>query len=99
MAETLTRQTIEAANLGDHSAFELIYREHSRRIYYLCLKIVKSKADAEEMGQEVFLHLFRFIRTYRGDCKFLSWLLRVCVTVLYCKLRKKRLQLRKYLAA
>jgi RNA polymerase sigma-70 factor (ECF subfamily) len=91
MAETLTRQTIEAAKLGDHSAFELIYREHSRRIYYLCLKIVKSEADAEEMGQEVFLHLFRFIRTYRGDCKFSSWLHRVCVTVVYCKLRKKRL--------
>ncbi len=86
-----TQALIQRAQQGDHRAFEAIYAEHKQMVFGLCLRIVRDVTEAEDMAQEVFIHLFRFLRTFRGDCKFTTWLHRVCVTVVYCKLRKKRL--------
>lgn len=92
MWESSSKEIVEQAQRGDASAFEAIYIQHKKQVYSLCLRIVREPAEAEDMSQEVFVHLFRFLRTYRGDCKFSTWLHRVCVSVVYWKLRKKRIQ-------
>lgn len=89
--EILDAEVIVKAQNGDHESFAKIYEAHKSKIYSLCLRMVKNPIDAEDMMQEVFLHLFRFLKTYEGRAKFSTWLYRVAFSVVLWKLRPKRL--------
>jgi RNA polymerase sigma-70 factor, ECF subfamily len=67
---------------GDAIAFEHIYRLHSRRVYSLCLRLVRDPAQAEDLTPEAFVQLFRKIHTFRGESTFSSWLYRLTANVL-----------------
>jgi len=82
---------IRLAQHGDPSAFERLYRMHSRRVYSLCLRMVGNTAEAEDLTQEAFLQLFRKISSFRGESAFSTWLHRLSVNVVLMKLRKKRM--------
>jgi RNA polymerase sigma-70 factor (ECF subfamily) len=84
-------EAIKLAQQGDASAFEHIYRLHSRRVYALCLRMVGNPAEAEDLTQDAFLQLFRKIATFRGESAFSTWLHRLSVNVVLMKLRKKTL--------
>src|ERR1700752_4596621 len=84
-------EAIPLAQQGDASAFERIYRLHSRRVYALCLRMVGNPAQAEDLTQEAFLQLFRKIGTFRGESAFSTWLHRLAVNVVLMRLRKKTL--------
>ena len=81
------------AQAGDHHAFAVLYGQHKRRIYSLCLRMVSNSAEAEDLTQEAFLQLHRKIATFRGDSAFSTWLHRLAVNVVLMHLRKKGLPL------
>jgi RNA polymerase sigma-70 factor (ECF subfamily) len=82
-------EAILRARNGDRSAFEYLYRLHSRRVYALCLRMVGNTADAEDLTQEAFLLLLRKIDTFRGESAFSTWLHRLAVNLVLMRLRKK----------
>jgi RNA polymerase sigma-70 factor (ECF subfamily) len=91
-ADHLTEtEAIRRAQTGDAAAFERIFRCYSRRIYSLCLRMVRNTNEAEDLTQEAFLQLFRKIHTFRGESTFSTWLHRVSVNVVLMRLRKKNL--------
>ena len=81
------------AQAGDHHGFAQLYSLHKRRIYSLCLRMVGSVAEAEDLTQEAFLQLHRKIATFRGDSAFSTWLHRLAVNVVLMHLRRKGLKL------
>lgn len=82
-------ESIRRACNGDLSAFESIYRLHSRRVYALCLRMLGNPEEAEDLTQEAFLLLFRKIQSFRGESAFSTWLHRLTVNVVLMHLRKK----------
>ena len=85
--------TIRRAQRGDAAAFEDLYRQHSRRVYGLCLRMVSDPFEAEDLAQEAFLQLFRKIHTFRGESAFSSWLHRLTANVVLMSFRKKKAHL------
>jgi len=83
-------ETIRLAQQGNAAAFEHLYHRYSRRVYSICLRIVKNDSEAEDLTQEVFLLLFRKIHTFRGESKFSTWLHRLTVNLVLMGFRKKR---------
>ena len=84
-------EVIQRARQGDRTAFEYLYRLHSRRVYAVCLRMVADPTDAEDLTQEAFLLLFRKIHTFRGESAFSTWLHRLAVNLVLMRLRKKSL--------
>jgi RNA polymerase sigma-70 factor, ECF subfamily len=82
-------EAIQRARHGDPTAFECLYRLHSRRVYALCLRMVGNSAEAEDLTQETFLRLFRKIHTFRAESAFSTWLHRLAVNIVLMHLRKK----------
>jgi RNA polymerase sigma-70 factor (ECF subfamily) len=80
---------IQRAREGDRTAFEYLYRLHSRRVYAVCLRMVTDPTEAEDLTQEAFLLLFRKIHTFRGESAFSTWLHRLAVNLVLMRLRKK----------
>src|SRR5882724_2863642 len=88
--ELTESEAIRRAQQGDAAAFEYLYKSHSKRVYNLCLRMLKNTSDAEDLTQQIFLRLFRKIRTFRGDSCFSTWLHRVAVNAVLMHLRRKR---------
>jgi len=84
-------QAIERAQAGDPAVFEDLYRQHNRRVYALCLRMVKDTTEAEDLTQETFLLVFRKIHTFRGESAFSTWLHKLTVNLVLMRLRKKSL--------
>jgi RNA polymerase sigma-70 factor, ECF subfamily len=70
---------VRAAQDGDTAAFRLLYREHVGRIYAFCLRTAGQPADADAITQEVFVHAWEKLETFRGECAFATWLYRIAV--------------------
>ena len=78
----------QLAATGDMDAFENVYRRYHNRVYTLCFRMVRNKTQAEDLTQEVFIQLFRKIKTFRGDSSFTTWLHRLTVNQVLMHLRK-----------
>jgi RNA polymerase sigma-70 factor (ECF subfamily) len=89
-AELTEAEAIRRAKDGDAAAFEYLYKAHCRRVYKLCLRMIKNPAEAEDLTQQAFLQLFRKIGTFRGESGFSTWLHRVTVNIVLMHLRRKK---------
>jgi RNA polymerase sigma-70 factor, ECF subfamily len=83
--------TIRLAQEGNAAAFEQLYRRYSKRVYSLCLRMIKNDGAAEDLTQQAFLQVFRKIHTFRGESEFSTWLHRLTTDLVLMGLRKKRL--------
>src|SRR6202051_4349233 len=84
-------EIIVRAQNGDHAMFEQLYRLHSRRVYAVCVRMVKDPAEADALTHDAFLLLFRKIQTFRGESAFSTWLHRLAVNRVLMCLRRKSL--------
>jgi RNA polymerase sigma-70 factor, ECF subfamily len=83
-------EAIRLAQQGDAAAFEIIYQQNCRRVYALCLGMLRDSVEAEDLVQEVFIQLLRKIHSFRGESAFSTWLHRVTANLVLMHLRRKR---------
>ena len=70
-------------------AFELLYREHSGRVYALCLRMSGDASLAADLAQEAFIRVWEKLSSFRGESKFSSWLHRLVVNVVLGERRSR----------
>ena len=75
---------------GDLDAFEEIIRRHERRILGMAVQMGLAPEDAQDVSQEVFLRVFRYLSGFQAGKNFEVWIWRIAVNVVYDALRKRR---------
>jgi len=76
---------------GDETAWEEMVRLHTRRVYGLCYRFTNSTSGAQDLTQEVFLRVFRTLRTFRApEGSFATWLTRLTRNLLIDHYRRTR---------
>jgi RNA polymerase sigma-70 factor (ECF subfamily) len=76
---------------GDESAWEELVRLHTRKVYGLCYRFTGSGSEAQDLTQEVFLRVFRTVKTFRStEGSFATWLARVTRNLLIDHYRRTR---------
>ena len=76
---------------GDETAWEDLVRIHTRRVYGLCFRFTGSGHEAQDLTQEVFLRVFRTVKSFRSDeGSFGTWLTRVTRNLLIDHYRRTR---------
>jgi RNA polymerase sigma-70 factor (ECF subfamily) len=73
---------------GDMQAFEELYNRYHRRVYNLCLRMTNDVSEAEDLAQEIFIHVYRKIGSFRGESAMMTWLHRVTVNKVLMHFRK-----------
>jgi RNA polymerase sigma-70 factor (ECF subfamily) len=76
------------ASAGDARAFERIYREHSGRVYGLCLRMTRDAHLAEDCTQETFVNAWRALGRFETRSSLGTWLHRIAVNACLAKRRK-----------
>jgi RNA polymerase sigma-70 factor (ECF subfamily) len=73
-------QSIERPALGSAAAeFSELYNQHSRAIYYLCLRFLSDPDKAQDATHDVFLKAFRKLDQFRGEASWRTWLYRIAI--------------------
>jgi len=73
-------ELLRAVAGGDRAAFDRLSRRHLDRDYGVALRMTGSRADAQDVVQDVFLRLWQRPDAWRpGQAQFSTWLYRVVV--------------------
>lgn len=81
------RRLARLASSGDESAFEQLYRAHSPRVFALCLRMSGSRQRAADLTQDVFVHVWQRLGTWRGESALSSWIYRLTVNLVLSNVR------------
>lgn len=84
----LVRQAIDD---NDESAYAKLLQRYRDSIYYMILKMVHKKEDAEDLTIEAFGKAFNKIHNYDPKYAFSTWLFKIAVNNCIDFIRKKRL--------
>ena len=75
---------------GEQQTFHELYQTHHQRVYSICLRMTEDAAEAEDLTQDVFLHLFQKIGSFRGESAFTTWLHRLTVNIVLMHFRRRK---------
>ncbi len=80
-------ELIRAINAGQSERFEELVRKYQQTVYNFGMRMCGEPRDSEDLVQETFLNVFRYLEGFRYETKFKNWMFRIATTA--C-LRKKR---------
>jgi RNA polymerase sigma-70 factor (ECF subfamily) len=82
---------VERCMSGDDAAWEELVRQHTRRVYGICYRFTGNDSEAQDLTQEVFLRIFRSLRSFRSnEGSFVTWLARLTRNLLIDHYRRTR---------
>src|SRR5580700_3628962 len=87
----LDHSLVERCLTGDEVAWEDLVRAHTRRVYGLCYRFTGKDGEAQDLTQEVFLRVYRTLKTFRStEGAFTTWLARLTRNLLIDNYRRTR---------
>jgi RNA polymerase sigma-70 factor (ECF subfamily) len=82
---------VERCLTGDETAWDQLVRTHTRKVYSLCYRFTNSDSEAQDLTQEVFLRIFRSVKSFRSEeGSFGTWLARLTRNLLIDNYRRTR---------
>jgi len=82
---------VERCLAGDEGAWEDLVKTHTRRVYSICYRFIGKDSEAQDLTQDVFLRLFRTLKSFRaGEGSFTVWLSRMTRNLLIDNYRRTR---------
>ena len=91
LIDSLDQPLVSRCLNGDEAAWEDLVRQHTRNVYGLCFRFTNSAQEAQDLTQDVFLRVFKTIKTFRSvEGSFHTWLARVTRNLLIDHYRRTR---------
>ena len=84
---------VERCLSGEEAAWEDLVKTHTRRVYSICYRFTGSNQEAQDLAQEVFLSVFRSLKSFRaGEGSFTVWLGKLTRNLLIDHYRRSKLE-------
>lgn len=73
-------------------AFEQIIKKYQERLYWHVRRMVVDHSDADDVLQNTFIKVWKYLDNFRGDSKLYTWLFRVATneSITFINKQKKR---------
>ena len=81
---------VKKAQKGDMEAFEALIGKYEKKIYNISCRMLLDSDEAYDAAQDVFLKVFKSIKSFKSESKFSTWLYRVTSNVCFDILRKRK---------
>lgn len=76
---------------GERQAQSQLYNRFKHKMFMVCLRYSNSREEAEEILQEGFIKVFRFINQYQNTGSFEGWIRKIMVNCALQKFRSRKL--------
>lgn len=81
---------IQAINSGQTEKFHDLVKRYEHKLYNFSLRMCRDRSDAEDMIQDTFLNVFKYLKNFRYESKFKNWLYKVAASTCIKKRRKSK---------
>lgn len=81
---------VQAIQKGQKELFPELVRRYQRQLYNFGRKMCGDSHDAEDLVQEAFLNIYKYLDTFRYETKFKNWLYRIATSICIKKRRKSK---------
>lgn len=92
-ADLPDEELLQAIQAGNSQAFQFLVDRHTKRVYWTARNIVHDHEESEDIAQETFIRVYRFLDRYDPTKKFTAWLYQIAVNLAIDKLRKRKKKL------
>ncbi len=75
---------------GDSHAFDELMTRYEDRIYGFLTRMCRSRDNAKDRVQDTFLTAFRYLKGFRGEASFKTWIYRIASTSCFRSRRRKK---------
>jgi RNA polymerase sigma-70 factor, ECF subfamily len=89
LMETPDETLASAAAMGDRDAFAGLLARHYDRIFALSYRLTGTRADAQDLTQDICAALPAKLRSWRAEARFSTWLYRVIVNAAHDRRRRQ----------
>ena len=69
----------------------MLYKKYSARLFGTCLRYAKNYTDAEDILQESFIKIFKYLKDFRNEGHLEGWMRKVIVTTAINFYKRKNL--------
>lgn len=83
-------ELIQAINAGKDELFPELVRRYERKLYNFGMRMCRDVQDTEDMVQDTFINVFKYLKDFRYETKFKNWLYRVATSTCLKKKRKSK---------
>ncbi|MBQ8801072.1 MAG: sigma-70 family RNA polymerase sigma factor [Clostridium sp.] len=83
------KELITRAKKGNQEAFGQLVLAHQNKVYTLCVHLLGSREEAEDLAQEAFLKAWRNLDGFLGESSFATWMHRLTTNLCLDHLRKQ----------
>lgn len=70
--------------------FNMLIRTYQQRVYWHVRKMVIDHDDADDLTQEIFIKIHKYIDTFREDSQLFTWIYRIATNECLSFLNKKK---------
>ncbi len=81
---------VEKSKAGDLAAFKELVQRHEGKVAGVTRSMLGSTAEAEDVGQEVFIRFYESLRNFRGDSSVGTYLTRIAINLSLNELKKRK---------
>ncbi len=82
-------QIVSEIQNGDKDKFTILVNTYKESVFRIALGYMHSKADAEDIVQDVFIKAYQAIGSFKGNSEFSTWLFRITVNTCLNAISKK----------
>jgi RNA polymerase sigma-70 factor (ECF subfamily) len=82
-------ELIRRCQAGDIQAFEALYRRYKSPLYSHAYRFHGNIQDAEDSLQEMFITMFRKIKSFKQESSLSTWLYRILTNICISKARQR----------
>jgi RNA polymerase sigma-70 factor (ECF subfamily) len=75
---------------GDEGAFEILVDRHQTSILNLIYRYIGDRTQARDLAQEVFIRVWKSVRTYKPEAAFTTWIYRIAINLCLNELKSAR---------
>jgi len=77
---------------GERHLYAELVDKYKSYAYTIALKILTNRPEAEEAAQDAFIKAFHYLKNFKGESKFSTWLYRIVFNTAISYKRKNRYQ-------
>lgn len=90
MAEKEDGELVKHVLAGDDSAYAVLVDRYRSRVFSTASRFTRNRSELDDLAQDIFIRIWKGLKTYRADAPFEHWLMTVTVRSCYDFLRKNR---------
>jgi len=83
-------QLVEGCKKGKREAQMQLYQQYSKAMYNICMRLLNSREEAEDLLQDTFMDVFKNIKRFEYNSTVGAWIKRITINNCINHLKKKR---------